>query len=158
APRKRRPGVAPHSRQIGIRRRPTSLLGGRGMRFRSLTTLLMVATLLANIRPATAAMAWQTNGNPVCTAPNTQEGPAICSDGAGGAIIAWWDFRYGDYDIYAQRVGADGTMKWDADGVEICTEALTQDAPKIVPDGAGGAIITWEDFRNGVTNNLFAQR
>ena len=53
------------------------------------------------------------------------------------------------FDIYAQRVNAAGSPQWTADGVALCTAANDQRDPTIVSDGAGGAIVTWDDRRNG---------
>jgi len=55
-----------------------------------------------------------TTGNPVSTTPSTfQSHPAIVSDNAGGAIVAWYDQRAtgygGAYDVYAQHLGSDGS-------------------------------------------------
>jgi len=45
----------------------------------------------------------------LCTATGLQGSPTIASDGAGGAIVTWTDFRSGtNSDIYAQRVDANG--------------------------------------------------
>ena len=75
--------------------------------------------------------------------------PQICSDGAGGAIITWEDYRnYADSDIYAQRVDTNGAKKWASQGIPICTEYDEQYRPQICSDENGGAIITWIDFRN----------
>ncbi len=96
---------------------------------------------------------WTTDG--VCVAtwawPNNQIDPELVSDGAGGAIIVWQDGRYYDYDIYAQRVDASGAAQWTANGVAICQASGHQDLPQIIPDGAGGAIMTWHDGRPGAT-------
>ena len=100
---------------------------------------------------------WLNNGLAVCTAANNQTGPQIATDGAGGAIITWSDIRNGNYDIFAQRVEADGTPKWTADGVAICTAIQPQGNPQILSDGAGGAIIVWQDWRSG-NYDIFAQR
>src|SRR6185436_2902719 len=56
-----------------------------------------------------------TSNTPISTGPATQYSPAIVSDGAGGAIITWYDFRSGAYDIYAQRVSSSGVVQWTAD-------------------------------------------
>ena len=86
---------------------------------------------------------WTDNGTAICTAANHQEYPYIVSDGSGGAIIAWRDYRSGsgNEDIYAQRVDASGSTLWTDNGTAICNAANTQDVPKIVVDGSGGAII-----------------
>jgi hypothetical protein len=102
---------------------------------------------------------WTTNGVPVCTAADEQFRPVIVTDGAGGAIIVWEDFRNGpQFDIYAQRVNAAGSVQWTADGVAISTADNDQRAPTIVADGTGGAIITWEDSRGSGIPDIYAQR
>jgi hypothetical protein len=107
---------------------------------------------------ASGVAQWTANGVAICTATGTQEYPTIISDGAGGAIITWQDLRADGGDIYAQRVNASGAVQWTANGVAICTAAYDQDYPAIVSDGSGGAIITWEDFRNNSYYNVYAQR
>ncbi len=39
-------------------------------------------------------------------------------------------------------------MQWTTDGVAISTAVKDQNTPTIVPNGSGGAIITWGDKRN----------
>src|SRR5437867_3136373 len=119
--------------------------------------LLLALSLVA--RPATAA--WTQNpvtNLPVCTAANEQSSPTIVVDGAGGAIVTWYDYRNGNYDIYAQHVLASGAVDgaWPVDGRGLCTDASYQAAPSIVADGAGGAIVTWYDYRNG-NYDIYAQ-
>ena len=99
---------------------------------------------------------WFANGVPICVAGNSQQYPTITSDGFGGAIIAWEDYRSGNADIYARRVIA-STAQWGPNGVPICIESHDQHNPQIISDGLGGAIITWEDKRS--TNaDIYAQR
>ena len=100
---------------------------------------------------------WDTDGLPLCTATGAQDSPTITSDGAGGAIVAWHEGRTGDWDIYAQRIDASGVVHWTTDGVPVCTAATNQDYLHITTDGAGGAIVTWRDLRNG-TFDIYAQR
>ncbi len=96
---------------------------------------------------------------PICTADASQYRPTIVSDGSGGAIITWNDGRSGSYDIYAQRVNADGDVQWMLNGVAISAALKSQYNPKIVSDGSGGAIITWTDMRRGSYNyDIYAQR
>lgn len=92
----------------------------------------------------------------------------MTTDGDGGAIIAWEDCRVGSAvrDIYAQRVSGSGAAAWTADGVPVAAAAASQYEPRIVPDGRGGAIATWYDYRDydvlddGVLHGVdtFAQR
>lgn len=105
---------------------------------------------------------WQLGGAPVCTAVEGQYEPEITSDGAGGAVIVWNDYRRGDFrnDLYAQRIDASGAVQWTAGGVAVCTAPENQEGPVLVPDGAGGAIIAWGDWRNLTASgeDIYAQR
>jgi len=101
---------------------------------------------------------WVASGAAVCTAPQTQSSPTIVSDGAGGAIITWFDLRSAtNTHIYAQRMNALSVPMWSANGVAVCTAPDNQARPTIASDGARGAIITWIDHRNG-NDDIFAQR
>jgi len=102
---------------------------------------------------------WTANGKAICTAGNDQYAPQITTDGSGGAIIAWEDERSTttDCDIYARRIDASGTRQWRANGVAICTAGNDQYAPQITTDGSGGAIIAWQDYRNG-NADIYAQQ
>jgi hypothetical protein len=102
---------------------------------------------------------WTPNGVPICTASNTRQYPILVSDGLGGAIITWQDYRNGtNWNIYAQRVNASGVTQWTTDGVAICSASGNQETPILVSDGAGGAIITWMDYRISSYSNIYAQR
>ncbi len=100
---------------------------------------------------------WAKDGVAICTVSNNQYAPVIVPDGAGGAVIAWYDYRALNYDIFTQRVDAGGNVLWLGGGVGMCVEALSQFNPVIVTDGAGGAIIAWTDLRGG-NADVFARR
>jgi hypothetical protein len=122
---------------------------------------LLAAVLFLLALPFSARAGWQFNGVPVSTAANYQADPIIVSDGAGGAIIAWIDYRSGtNYDIYAQRLNAAGVPQWTADGIPICTQPGNQLTTSMVSDEAGGAVIVWQDARNLLGNGqeIYAQR
>jgi hypothetical protein len=87
---------------------------------------------------------WASDGIPLCAAADGQYWPTIAADGAGGAIVAWEDYRNGAADVYAQCVHADGTVAWTADGISLTVAAGDQVSPKAAGDGAGGAIVVWE--------------
>ena len=81
------------------------------------------------------------------------------ADGAGGVVMAWADTRQGNYDVYAQRLDAQGTPLWTAGGVGLCTFNDHQYPTGIATDGAGGAIVAWVDFRLGSSSvQLYAGR
>jgi len=127
------------------------------VRFGNVGEFVALVFVMVAVPSACGFAAWSENGNPVCTATGYQESPQIVSDGAGGAIITWQDRRSGNNDIYVQRVDALGVAKWGLDGVALCTAGNDQQYPQIASDGAGGAIITWQDGRTG-NNHIYAQR
>lgn len=106
------------------------------------------------------AVQWTTNGVATCTMATDQLKPDICSDGAGGVIITWYDYRSTtDFNIYAQRQGPSGAIVWVVDGVVMNNNvAYDQTDPKIVSDGLGGAILSWTDYRTGITADIYSQR
>ena len=107
---------------------------------------------------AAGVVQWTVDGVAICTATNIQDVPQLCTDGAGGAIIAWADLRNGvNYDIYAQRINATGAVNWTANGVAISTVTQQQEGVQLCTDGAGGAIITWQDLRDWANWDIFAQ-
>lgn len=108
---------------------------------------------------ASGDLLWNSNDVAICNAASDQYFPRLVSDGAGGAIIAWYDNRAGNYDIYAQRINASGTVLWASDGVAICTETGNQNAHQLMADGTGGAFIVWCDGRVGGPNaDIYGQR
>src|SRR6476659_2143857 len=104
--------------------------------------LILLVAWLGMLASSNANALWPLNGGAPCPDTGAQQSPVITSDGAGGAIIAWSDARRGDFDIYASRVAPAGNTLWCG---PVCTAAGDQLHPAIVADGAGGAIITWED-------------
>ena len=107
---------------------------------------------------ADGAALWTTGGVALCSAAGAQGGVSIAPDGASGAVVAWDDYRSAsNYDIYAQRILAAGTVQWTANGVALCTAAGGQYAPTVVSDDAGAAIVSWYDQRSG-TCDIYAQR
>jgi len=106
---------------------------------------------------AEGGIAWGSAGKPVCTASGNQENMRMVPDDFGGAIIVWEDYRSGNADIYAQRIDKDGAPLWNSDGVMVSTASNSQLKPVIIGDGSGGAIIAWEDYRNGICD-IYALR
>ena len=103
---------------------------------------------------------WPANGRAVCTAAGTQSTPSLIIVAAGGAIVAWDDSRAGgsNSDIYAHRVLASGALSGDfpVNGLAVSTAANTQSYPEGQPDGAGGALLVWQDRRGGADSDIYA--
>ncbi len=106
---------------------------------------------------------WPSNGRAASDGTISQEEPAIIGDGSGGAIVSWTDAGgWGVGDIYAQHVMATGAVDpaWTTRGVAVCSTPDGKQAPRLVSDGSGGAIVGWEDPRNQATTgwDIYAQR
>ena len=82
--------------------------------------------------------------------------PAIASDGEGGGIVTWTDYRRGaGYGTYVQHVLSSGEVdrKWPSHGLPVCTvneaRRIPGDTWAIVSgDGKGNAIVGWLDYRD----------
>jgi hypothetical protein len=80
----------------------------------------------------------------VCAADFEQTNPMMVSDGAGGAIVVWEDYRSSDWNIYAQRIDGAGMPLWAEDGVLVVSVSGADSLMQVVAGGAGEAIILWK--------------
>ena len=97
------------------------------------------------------SLLWDHNGITVCTEDGDQQSQEICTDGEGGAIIIWEDERIeSDWDIYGQRIDANGDILWNVSGILVSKRG---GYPQICSDNLGGAIIVWEHSKD-----IYAQR
>lgn len=107
---------------------------------------------------------WGFGGTAVCLATDSQYRPALATDGAGGAFVAWFDYRNApsgppwELDIFVQRMLIDGSPAWTANGIAVCAAADAQRDVDLWPDGAGGVFVAWEDNRVGTgREDIYAQ-
>jgi len=107
---------------------------------------------------STGIAQWAVNGVAVVQKASQQRSQRIVSDGNNGAIIVWEDSINNNSDIFAQRINADGTQAWPANGVAVCTSADLQINLRITNDGNGGAVICWQDKRNSSYYDIYAQK
>jgi len=102
---------------------------------------------------------WDPDGVRVSLTPaSTYSGVDLVSDGAGGVIVAWADTRYGDFDVFAQRIGAGGQRLWGDDGLPVAVEDARQRRVAAVPDGVGGVYVAWDDTRRSFHSDIYLQR
>lgn len=99
---------------------------------------------------------WDPYGVEVASSTSMQTAPRAINDGGSGMIVCWVE-GVSDMNIMAQRLNDAGLKLWIAAGVPVCADLAPQENPKLVTDGANGAIIAWEDFRNGIPQ-IYAQR
>jgi FlgD Ig-like domain len=107
------------------------------------------------------ALLWGTNGVSACAVAGEHYSAQVCADGAQGAIILWQDTRTSattGFDIYAQRLSANGAQLWLASGLPICNNVGDQLNFKVISDGwLGGSIMCWRDSRAG-NNDIYGLR
>jgi hypothetical protein len=101
---------------------------------------------------------WDAGGVNISQLGSSQSSPVLVTDGSGGAIIVYKNNRTGDYNITAQRIHPDGTLAWAAGGLTVCGASNNQNYHCIVSDDVGGAIVAWQDFRSGVSVDIYAAR
>jgi len=112
------------------------------------------------------ARLWGDEGVTVCSAINDKYWPHLVSDGTGGAIVSWGDWRdaQSSVDVYAQRIDSAGQPVWIENGIAICNAIEDQGFFQlgVVTDGAGGAIVVWDDKRSACglcsVADVYAQR
>ena len=103
--------------------------------------------------------AWPPNGSPVCYAPVFRNFIQVYSDGVGGALMKWLDYREGYPRLYALRMLADGSRApgWPENGKPVVSFGSFQDAASnVVTDGSGGAFIASGSDAN-VISTAFVQ-
>jgi hypothetical protein len=88
---------------------------------------------------------WTANGAVITTAPEDQGPVAISTDGAGGAIATWIDYRGRDPEPYVQRLNSAGAPQLVANGKVVLADPGQQRAPYAISDGAGGTWTAWSE-------------
>ena len=120
----------------------------------------LAMSLLALGCASAAHAAWPnapTINVPVCTSAGDQWNPVVAPDGSGGAVVAWYDWRGGNADVYAQKYNSAGVPQWTAGGVLVCGAAGDQTNVRVVSAGGDGTYLVWQDGRT-TASGIFAQR
>ncbi len=86
--------------------------------------------------------------------------PKIGATSDGGCYVCWYDHASGNYDVYLQRIGADGTILWEENGLLISNnpqDTWITDYDMTV-DSEDNAIITINDIRSGGDWDIYGYR
>jgi hypothetical protein len=107
------------------------------------------------------ATGWPSQGILIAGPPHIQEGASLTPDGEGGVYVSWnrWVNHYPG-DIFTKRLTASGEVApgWPQEGVGVCTVPGPQQAVDVVPDGLGGTLFVWSDYRTPLAGDLYSQR
>ena len=93
---------------------------------------------------------------------NAEKNPRITPAGDGTTLLMWEDNRNDpgntQADIYVQKMSTSDLEVWGEGGVPATLASGNQDQARLASDGAGGAFIVWEDYRNESYSAVFAQK
>ena len=118
---------------------------------------LVVAVLATGLVPAGATAYWGPSVVTLASGSFEQRDPATCTDGEGGAIVAWYARGATNGTILARKVDAWGRLLWPSGGVQLSADNIGSGTIRSVADGTGGAIVVWT-CPVGTTKGFFAQR
>jgi hypothetical protein len=129
--------------------------------------------ILAQRINAAGGLAWGETPVALMAAANVYiEGAAATEGESGGVIIAWNRWPQGKIegdspesvlmDVCVQKLDKNGAALWATEGiplgiVETAGIIASPVNPLLINDSSGGAVIMWEDMRNGLVS-IYAQR
>lgn len=106
------------------------------------------------------SIAWTSTGIPVGRYPQYRQEDVDVVKVNGGWFLAWFDFRNDSLgDVWAMKIDENGNLMCPAGGIEVDGNPsyVNELSLRIAHDGAGGAIIAWEDQRRGDPGDILAQ-
>jgi hypothetical protein len=93
----------------------------------------------------------------VCGRTGEQTLPKVAASNH-GCYVSWEDHASGNYDVYLQRLDAEGTPQWQEGGIAISThpqETWITDYDLAV-DAQDNAVLVFNDIRDGADRDIFA--
>ena len=121
--------------------------------------LLILSSILL-IFPFSAICQWSNDPNVNTIVATNAFDPKMVSDGAGGAIIVWWNGD--DYGLHAQRLDKYGYARWGNNGVYLGGLGWYQtEYFSLCEDGNGGCVVAFDDIYTQSPTyyaRIFAQR
>jgi hypothetical protein len=94
------------------------------------------------------------NGSSDMVIGDNSERTWFCSDGDGGVILFWQDYRGAYYSTvgpknsttHLQRVDKYGDIKWGTDGITVNNIQDGYKRARITSDGSGGCVLLWTEY------------
>ncbi|MCF7793338.1 MAG: T9SS type A sorting domain-containing protein [Candidatus Cloacimonetes bacterium] len=119
--------------------------------------VLLIFSIILTFSVLSAQLEWS-NSLPVRQGVNIEWSRASEPMNDGSVVYVWSDTRYGDRDLWAQRVDSSGNLLWGSDGKLVNGEINRQEDPVVIGVGNGEVIIAWVDFRYSDAGDIFAQK
>ncbi len=108
-------------------------------------TLIVLAAVAAGQWPSDPAV-----NLPVADRTNDQVQPKIRTTSDGGCYISWFDNATGGYDVYLQRLDAQGYEQWPHNGVLVANRSYSSTTDYgLAVDADDNAILAYNDDRSG---------
>ncbi|MFH2050505.1 MAG: T9SS type A sorting domain-containing protein [bacterium] len=86
-----------------------------------------------------------------------RENPDISLSAWGAGVVVWADYLNGNWDIYGQLIGPDGSLIGSSFKVNDDAGSSQQHSPKVATSAEGWFVVTWYDNRSG-NDDIFVQR
>lgn len=126
-----------------------------------LTTTYMVVLFLLFTAFASAQWPADPDSNMMlCDRFGDQTLPKIATTSDGGCYVCWFDLASGNYDVYMQRLNADGDIQWAPGGLLISNnpqDTWLTDYDMTV-DNNDYAVVVFNDLRAGGDWDIYAYR
>ncbi len=86
--------------------------------------------------------------------------PKIAGAPNGDLYISWFDHASGNYDVYLQRLNANGVEQWPHNGILVSnhTQSTSLVDYDLAADAAGNAVVVFTDTRAGSDLDVYAYR
>ena len=86
--------------------------------------------------------------------------PKLAATPDGGGYVAWFDHAGANYDVYLQRLDANGYEAWPHNGLLVSANAQATSLVDwdLICDSSGNAVLTFTDIRAGGDLDVYAYR
>lgn len=103
---------------------------------------------------------WGPSGSRICEVESRQANPEVIWDRLNGFFVVWEDNRNGanEIDLYIRHINLAGKMNWTGLGIAVARVNGPQRNVRLTTTDENGVAMIWEDFRNGLYWNLYAQK
>ena len=71
-------------------------------------------------------------------------------DSDDNAIVSFVDQRTGSWNVYAYKIGTDGTMEWGGDGIALSSSGVDSISPRLVCLNDDSVLVTWSENYSSV--------